>query len=122
MVRSPSTYEDVRGEQAGAGGQQVPLTGPRPVPGPDRGLIAAHHVRQDDQLPDQLVAPTARASIPCTNPGEGFAPVSESIRSAHRCNGQPKRNPGNTLGRPTRIRPDTGLSRRYSTDDPSRPT
>jgi hypothetical protein len=45
----------VTGQQPGAGHQQVALAGLRPWPSPDRRLISADHVREDDQCPDQLV-------------------------------------------------------------------
>jgi len=34
-----------------------------------------------------LTAAAARASMPCTNPGEGLAPVRAPISSAARCTG-----------------------------------
>lgn len=57
---------EVTGEQAGAGDQQVLLAGLRAGPDPDRGLIRAGHVRQDDQAPDQL----ARGGDGCGGPGD----------------------------------------------------
>jgi hypothetical protein len=47
--------QEVIGQQPGAGDQQVPLAGLGARPHPDRGLISADHVRQDDQRPDQHV-------------------------------------------------------------------
>jgi hypothetical protein len=47
--------EEVTGQQPGAGDQQVALAGLRPRADPDRGLVRADHVREDDQAPDQLV-------------------------------------------------------------------
>jgi hypothetical protein len=41
--------EEVVGQQPGAGDQQVVLAGLRARADPDRGLVGADHVREDDQ-------------------------------------------------------------------------
>ncbi len=68
--------EEVIGQQPGAGDQQVTLAGLRPGPHPDRGLISAHHVRQDDQRPDRLVRHRHRGGRPGDHavhePGRGL--------------------------------------------------
>ena len=56
--------EHVIGQQGGAGDQKLPLAPRRAGARTQRGLIAAHHMRGDDQRPDQLVRRSDRGSGP----------------------------------------------------------
>jgi hypothetical protein len=62
-------------------------------PGPARIGVSSAHTTSDKMTSARIslfgaaTAAAARASMPCTNPGEGFAPVSAPISSAQRCTG-----------------------------------
>ena len=62
-------------------------------PGPARTGVSSAHTTCARMISARIslfvsaTAAAARASMPCTNPGEGFAPVSDSISSVHRCTG-----------------------------------
>jgi hypothetical protein len=62
-------------------------------PGPTRMGVSsadttcARMIRARIALFAAATAAAARLIMPCTNPGEGFAPVSVSISSAQRCTG-----------------------------------
>jgi hypothetical protein len=62
-------------------------------PGPTRIGVSSAQITEAVMISARIswfacfTAAAARASMPCTNPGDGFAPVSASISSAQRCTG-----------------------------------
>jgi len=85
------------GEHEAAGGSHGPVTqeviGEQVGPGPTRMGVSSAQITDAVMISARisafacLTAAAARPGMPCTNPGEGSAPVSAWISSAHRCTG-----------------------------------